>query len=95
MVFLMVGLSLQCQAIVVGFCASIAAVLMGWIPEGKFDIFHGLLISASAVLTASIASFVLGTFSKKCKIRFFFFIVIYNFELRCDHGYCNCVIPPI
>lgn len=50
----------QCQAIVVGFLASIAAVIMGWIPEGSFDIYHALLISASAVLTASFASFVLG-----------------------------------
>jgi solute carrier family 41 len=45
----------------VGFLASIAAVIMGWIPEGTFDIYHALLISASAVLTASFASFVLGT----------------------------------
>ncbi|EFX82802.1 hypothetical protein DAPPUDRAFT_302359 [Daphnia pulex] len=51
---------IQCQAIVVGFLASIAAVIMGWIPEGTFDIYHALLISASAVLTASFASFVLG-----------------------------------
>lgn len=38
----------------------VVAVIMGWIPEGIFDIYHALLISASAVLTASIASFVLG-----------------------------------
>lgn len=50
----------------VGFLASAAAVIMGWIPEGKFDVYHGMLISASAVLTASIASFALG-------ILFFFF----------------------
>ena len=53
-----------------------AAVIMGWIPEGKFDVYHGMLISASAVLTASIASFVLGlimvgviVFSHKYKIN--------------------------
>ena len=33
---------------------------MGWIPDGEFDIYHALLISASAVLTASIASLILG-----------------------------------
>ena len=33
---------------------------MGWIPEGSFNIYHTFLISASAVLTASIASLVLG-----------------------------------
>jgi solute carrier family 41 len=45
---------------VVGFLASVAAVVMGWIPDGVFDIYHGLLISAAAVMTASLASFVLG-----------------------------------
>jgi solute carrier family 41 len=51
---------LQCQAIVVGFLASLAAVIMGWVPEGKFDLAHGLLLCASSVVTASLASFVLG-----------------------------------
>lgn len=52
--------SLQAQAIVVGFFASIAAMIFGWIPEGKFNISHGLLLCASSVTTAALASFVLG-----------------------------------
>ncbi|PSN44704.1 Solute carrier family 41 member 2 [Blattella germanica] len=52
--------SLICQAIVVGFLASIAAMVMGWVPEGKFDLAHGLLLCASSLVTASLASFVLG-----------------------------------
>lgn len=55
---------LQCQAIVVGFLASVAAVVMGWIPEGLFDIIHALLLCASALVTASLASFILGKETK-------------------------------
>lgn len=51
---------IQCQAVLVGFLAAMAAVAMGWIPEGQFDIHHALLLCASSVLTASFASFVLG-----------------------------------
>lgn len=51
---------IQCQAVLVGFLAAMAAVAMGWIPEGQFDIHHALLLCASSVLTASSASFVLG-----------------------------------
>ncbi|CAG2053076.1 unnamed protein product [Timema podura] len=51
---------IQCQAIVVGLLASLAAVVMGWVPEGKFDLAHGLLLCASSLVTASAASFVLG-----------------------------------
>ncbi|GBP40039.1 Solute carrier family 41 member 2 [Eumeta japonica] len=50
----------QCQAILVGFLAAMAAVAMGWIPSGEFDIHHAMLLCASSVLTASVASFVLG-----------------------------------
>lgn len=49
-----------CQAIVVGFLASLAAVIFGWIPKGDFDIAHALLLCASSVLTAFGASFILG-----------------------------------
>lgn len=50
----------QCQAIVVGFLASTAAVVMGWIPDGEFDLHHTLLLCASSVVTASLASLILG-----------------------------------
>ncbi|XP_058791348.1 solute carrier family 41 member 1-like isoform X2 [Phymastichus coffea] len=51
---------IQCQAMVVGMLASLAAVVLGWIPEAHFDIHHGLLLCASSLMTASVASFVLG-----------------------------------
>ncbi|XP_012528561.2 solute carrier family 41 member 1 [Monomorium pharaonis] len=51
---------IQCQAMVVGLLASLAAVALGWIPEAHFDIHHGLLLCASALVTASVASFLLG-----------------------------------
>jgi len=50
----------QCQGIVVGFLASLVGMVMGWLPAGKFDLEHGLLLCASAVVTASIASLALG-----------------------------------
>jgi len=51
----------QCQGIVVGFLASLVGMVMGWAPVGKLDYDQGLLMSASAVVTASLASFTLGT----------------------------------
>ena len=50
----------QCQGIVVGFLASIVGMMMGWIPEAKFNLDHALLLMASAIVTASIASLALG-----------------------------------
>ena len=67
---------IQCQAAVVGFLAALFAILMDWLPEGQFDLKHGLLLCASSLLTASIASFILGTLmilvvllSSKCNIN--------------------------
>lgn len=67
---------IQCQATVVGFLASMAAVIMGWIPAGKFELKHALLLCASSLVTASVASFVLGVImvgvvvlSRKCNIN--------------------------
>ncbi|XP_008544237.1 solute carrier family 41 member 1 [Microplitis demolitor] len=67
---------IQCQSMVVGLLASLAAVIFGWIPEAHFDIHHGLLLCASALVTASVASFLLGLvmvavilFSKRMNIN--------------------------
>ncbi|XP_018578855.1 solute carrier family 41 member 1-like [Anoplophora glabripennis] len=49
-----------CQAIVVGFLASIAAVIFGWVPTGEINIKHALLLCASSIVTAFGASFILG-----------------------------------
>ncbi|KAL4622373.1 solute carrier family 41 member 1 [Arapaima gigas] len=51
---------IQVQATVVGFLASIAAVIFGWIPEGHFKLGHAVLLCASSVSTAFIASLLLG-----------------------------------
>lgn len=51
---------IQCQAAVVGFLAALFAIIMDWLPEGDFDLRHALLLCASSLLTASVASFVLG-----------------------------------
>lgn len=66
----------QCQATVVGFLASLAAMVMGWIPEGLFIGKHALILCASSLATAAIASFVLGAItvfvvimSRKCNIN--------------------------
>lgn len=50
----------QVQATVVGFLASVAAVIFGWIPEGHFRLGHAVLLCASSVATAFIASLLLG-----------------------------------
>ncbi|XP_003973816.3 solute carrier family 41 member 1 isoform X1 [Takifugu rubripes] len=51
---------IQVQATVVGFLASIAAVIFSWIPEGHFRLGHAVLLCASSVATAFIASLLLG-----------------------------------
>nr|XP_033774641.1 solute carrier family 41 member 1 isoform X1 [Geotrypetes seraphini]XP_033774643.1 solute carrier family 41 member 1 isoform X1 [Geotrypetes seraphini] len=51
---------IQVQATVVGFLASIAAVVFGWIPDGHFNMSHAVLLCASSMATAFIASLVLG-----------------------------------
>ena len=72
---LLIG-SLQAQALVVATLASIAAVVFGWVLDGHFDIHHAWLLGASSLVTASLASLILGVImvgvillSKKCKIN--------------------------
>lgn len=51
---------IQCQATIVAFLAAMFAITMDWLPEGQFNFNHALLLCASSLLTASIASFILG-----------------------------------
>ncbi|PNI65038.1 SLC41A2 isoform 9, partial [Pan troglodytes] len=46
----------QVQATVVGFLAAVAAIILGWIPEGKYYLDHSILLCSSSVATAFIAS---------------------------------------
>jgi len=51
----------QTQGIVVGFLASVVGMLIGWVTTKQtFVLDHALLLCASAIVTASIASLVLG-----------------------------------
>jgi solute carrier family 41 len=50
----------QCQAIVVGFLGSLVAIVMGGIKTNEFELDHAFLLCASSLVTASLASFVLG-----------------------------------
>ncbi|KAI4881799.1 hypothetical protein NFI96_018252 [Prochilodus magdalenae] len=50
----------QVQATIVGFLAAVAAVILGWIPEGKFQMNHAVLLCSSSVATAFIASLLQG-----------------------------------
>jgi len=51
----------QCQGIVVGFLASLCGLAMGWIPKGEGHHYeHALLLCASSIVTASLASFTLA-----------------------------------
>ena len=66
----------QCQGIVVGFVASVVAIVMDLLSNGIFDFDESLLLCASAIVTASIASFALGLvmvgvilISRKCRIN--------------------------
>ncbi|KOX74131.1 Solute carrier family 41 member 1 [Melipona quadrifasciata] len=50
----------QCQAIVVGFLGSVVAIVMGAFRNGTISLDHAYLLCASSLVTASLASFVLG-----------------------------------
>lgn len=67
---------IQCQAAVLGLVASMFAVVIGWIPQGHFNLNHALVLCASSLVTASIASLILGCvmvgvviLSRKCHIN--------------------------
>ncbi|XP_077540891.1 solute carrier family 41 member 1-like [Haemaphysalis longicornis] len=51
----------QCQATVVSLLASLFAVMMGFITERRFDMHSALMLCASSLVTASVASLVLGS----------------------------------
>lgn len=53
--------TIQVQAISVGLCAALFSVVVGAIAHHEFDIRHVLVITASSVTTASIASVLLGS----------------------------------
>ncbi|XP_016773606.1 solute carrier family 41 member 1 isoform X3 [Apis mellifera] len=66
----------QCQAIVVGFLGSVVAIVMGASRNGTISFDHAYLLCASSLVTASLASFVLGlitagviVFSRHCHIN--------------------------
>ncbi|KAK7868760.1 hypothetical protein R5R35_002555 [Gryllus longicercus] len=67
---------IQCQATVVGFLASVVAIVMGGIKSKSVELDHAFLLCASSLVTASLASFVLGlitsaviVFSRHCHIN--------------------------
>lgn len=64
------------HSISIGFLAATGANILGWIPEGIFDVHHAILLTASCVLTASMTSLLLGSvmvmvffLSKLCHIN--------------------------
>lgn len=60
--FMIIGnlILVQCQAIVVALLSSIVALLMGYLMHNDFILTHSLLLCACSLITASIASFILG-----------------------------------
>ncbi|CAL1267589.1 unnamed protein product [Larinioides sclopetarius] len=65
---------LQCQSLVLGLIASAFASVVGWIREGELNIHNMLLLSSSSLVTASVASFVLGSIT--------IFVVVYSRKLN-------------
>ena len=56
--------------------AASAAVTMGWVVDGHFDINHATLLCASSLVTATVASLILGSLmvivvvlSRKCNLN--------------------------
>ncbi|CAJ0966777.1 unnamed protein product [Ranitomeya imitator] len=44
----------QVQATVVGFLAAVAAVILGWIPEGKYRLDHAILLCSSSIIMVGV-----------------------------------------
>lgn len=57
-------------------------MIMGWVPEGKFDVAHGLLLCASSLVTAALASFVLGEQLKQIILTFTLSYLVFHY---CQH----------
>ena len=50
----------EAQAMVIAFLASFAAMVLGWIPDGKWENAHAMMLCTGSLLTAAIASGLLG-----------------------------------
>jgi len=48
------------QAMVVAMLASLVAMVLGWIPDGKWESNHAMLLCLGSLLTGALASFLLG-----------------------------------
>jgi solute carrier family 41 len=67
---------IQCQSTVVGFLAALFAIAVNWLPEAEFHLDHALILCAASLLTACLASLLLGIVmivvviaSHKCNIN--------------------------
>ena len=67
---------IQLQAIVVGFLAAMVSIVMGWVPQGNFNLRHALVLCSSSVSTASLTSLVLSAImivvivlSRTCRVN--------------------------
>jgi hypothetical protein len=53
----------------VGFLGSLVAIVMGGIKTNRFELDHAFLLCASSLVTASLASFVLGKWNVPALMR--------------------------
>ena len=51
----------EAQAMVIAFLASLVAMILGWIPDGKWENEHAIMLCTGSLLTGAIASGLLGT----------------------------------
>ena len=50
----------EAQAMVIAFLASLVAMILGWIPDGKWENEHAIMLCTGSLLTGAIASGLLG-----------------------------------